>query len=167
MMLESLQLDSFLRVLLSYLAGTLEEVVGLEDSSGLIAVVGQQVGEDVNQFYQSSFNTERLSPSQIASALVDFKKRIDGDFYIIEQSSDKIVLGNRHCPFNHFVEGHASLCMMTSSVFGVIASQNTGYAKVELHRTIAQGDRECRVIVYLRSTEESNHAEGREYYQLP
>jgi hypothetical protein len=57
--------------------------------------------------------------------------------------------------------------MMTSSVFGVIASQNTGYAKVELHRTIALGDRECRVIVYLRSTEESNHAEGREYYQLP
>jgi hypothetical protein len=55
--------------------------------------------------------------------------------------------------------------MMTSNVFGAIAAENLGYAKVELQQTIARGDGGCRVVVYLRPTPESEAAEGREYFQ--
>jgi hypothetical protein len=55
--------------------------------------------------------------------------------------------------------------MMTSNVFGYITAENLGYAKVELQQTIAQGGKECRVVVYLKATEESEKAEGREYFQ--
>jgi hypothetical protein len=53
--------------------------------------------------------------------------------------------------------------MMTSNVFGTIAAENLGYAKVSLEETIATGASGCRVVIYLRQTTESARAEGREY----
>jgi hypothetical protein len=55
--------------------------------------------------------------------------------------------------------------MMTSNVFGSIAADNLGYAKVELQKTIAAGDPECVVVVYLKPTAESEPASGREYFK--
>ena len=95
--------------------------------------------------------------------LVDLKRRIEGDFFVIEESEDKIVLGNRRCPFAEKVIGRPSMCMMTSNVFGHIAADNLGYSKVELRETIAEGAPECRVIVYLKPTAEARAAPGREY----
>ncbi len=43
--------------------------------------------------------------------------------------------------------GRPSLCMMTSNVFGVIAAENLGYAKVALTETIALGAPGCRAVV--------------------
>ena len=77
---------------------------------------------------------------QVAAVLVDLKRRIHGDFFIIEEDDEKIVLGNRACPFAEMVAGRPSLCMMTSNVFGFIAADNLGYSKVELQETIARGD---------------------------
>jgi hypothetical protein len=53
--------------------------------------------------------------------------------------------------------------MMTSNVFGSIAAENLGYAKVELQQAIARRDPGCRVVVYLKPSPESEAADGREY----
>jgi len=37
----------------------------------------------------------RLTRDQVAAVLLDLKRRIQGDFYVIEQDDEKIVLGNR------------------------------------------------------------------------
>ena len=51
---------------------------------------------------------------------------------------------------------------MTSNVFGSIAAQNLGYARVEIEQSIAAGDPGCRVVVHLRPAPEAElHA--REY----
>ena len=55
--------------------------------------------------------------------------------------------------------------MMTSNVFGAIAAENLGYAKVELQETIARGAPGCRVVVHLKATPEAKEAEGREYFK--
>ena len=99
----------------------------------------------------------------MTDVLVDLKRRIQGDFYVIEESDEKIVFGNRACPFADKVLDRPALCMMTSNVFGSIAAENLGYAKVELQQTIATGDPGCRVVLYLKPTPESEAAEGREY----
>ena len=99
----------------------------------------------------------------MAAVCVDLKARIRGDFFVIEQDDDKIVFGNRACPFEEKVVGRTSMCMMTSNVFGVIASENLGYAKVVLEETIARGDAGCRVVVHLRRTDEAERSDGREY----
>lgn len=153
--------DVFLRTLIRELAGTLEDVVGLEEAEGYISVVGANVGELIDGQYKAALAVPRLERAQVRDVLVDLKRRIQGDFYVIEESEDRIVLGNRACPFGDRVVGRPSMCMMTSNVFGFIAAENLGYAKVELQETIARGHRGCRVVVHLRP----NDAQGREYFR--
>lgn len=100
--------DQFLRELLRELATVLEEPVGIEESEGFIAMVGNRIGD---------------------------------------------------IPFGSYVRDRESLCMMTSNVFGKIASSNLGYARVVLEETIAKGDAGCRVVVNF-----GEGAGGREYY---
>lgn len=159
-----LERDVFLRDLIRHLSGTLQDVVGLEEASGFVSVVGQRVGEQVNHTYKSALKVDSLSREQVSDVLVDLKRRILGDFYIIEEDHEKIVLGNRQCPFEDKVQGRPAMCMMTSNVFGVITAENLGYSKVVLEETIARGDAGCRVVVYLQPTPEAESAEGREYY---
>lgn len=156
--------DRFLRSLLRELAGTLEDVVGIEEAKGYISVVGGSIGEAINREYRCALGVERLSPAQVTQVLVDLKRRIEGDFYVISEDENKIVLGNRACPFGDKVVGRPSMCMMTSNVFGGIAAKNLGYAKVELQETIARGHPGCVVVVHLKPTEEAVTAEGREYF---
>jgi len=155
--------DVFLRTLVRELAGTLQDVVGINEASGFVSVVGQRIGDLIDSEYRSALQVSNLSREQVADVLIDLKRRIHGDFYIIEENDEKIVLGNRACPFAEKVNGRPALCMMTSNVFGAIAAQNLGYSKVELQKTIAQGAAECRVVVFLKATPESDAASGREY----
>jgi predicted ArsR family transcriptional regulator len=159
-----LERDVFLRTLIRELAGTLQEVVGLDEASGFISVVGQRMGDQIDQEYKTALQVTKLDRSQVAEVLVDLKRRIQGDFFVIEQDDEKIVLGNRACPFAEKVVGRPAMCMMTSNVFGSIAAKNLGYAKVSLEQTIAVGDPGCRVVVYLKSTPRSEAANGREYF---
>ena len=161
----TLERDVFLRTLIRELSGTLQEIVGLEEAAGFISVVGQAMGDQINTAYKSALKVSDLSREQVAQVLVDLKKRIQGDFYIIEQDDEKIVFGNRVCPFAEKVIDRPSMCMMTSNVFGSIAANNLGYAKVELQETIAEGAQRCRVVVYLKLTEDAEEAEGREYFK--
>lgn len=159
----ALELEGFMRTLLRHLAGTLEEVVGLPEAAGFISVVGQKMGDEIGSAYRTALGVPRLSREQVAAVMVDLKRRIQGDFYVIEQDDEKIVLGNRACPFAEKVVGRPSLCMMTSNVFGVLAAESTGFAKVVLEETIAQGNAGCRVVVYLKPGAAADAADGREY----
>ncbi len=160
-----LERDGFLRLLLRSLTGTLEEVVGLDEAAGFISVVSQRIGDEIDASYKRVLKVDRLTREQVPEVLVDLKRRIRGDFYIIEEDDEKIVLGNRACPFAEKVKDRPALCMMTSNLFGVIAANNLGYAKVVIEKAIARGDSGCRVVVYLKATPEAEAATGREYYQ--
>lgn len=161
----ALDRDLFLRTLLRELAGTLEDVVGLDEAAGFISVVGQRIGDQINAGYRRELALPVLSRTQVADVLVDLKRRIEGDFRVVEQDDTRIVLENRRCPFGDKVVGRPSLCMMTSNVFGVIAAENLGQAKVELVHTIAGGAAGCRVVVHLQHTAQAEAATGREYFK--
>ena len=160
-----LERDVFLRTLLRELSGTLQDVVGVKEAAGFISVVGQRIGDEIDSQYKRALQVDRLSREQVAAVLVDLKRRIKGDFYVVEQDDEKIVFGNRACPFAEKVEGRPSLCMMTSNVFGVIAAENLGYSKVVIDKAIARGDAGCRIVVHLKPTEENQEQEGREYFR--
>jgi predicted ArsR family transcriptional regulator len=146
------------------LATSLEAVIGLEEASGYISLVGQSVGTQINDSYIRALGIDRLSREQVAEVLVDLKWRIGGDFHVIEQDDEKIVLGNHRCPFAEKVIGRESMCMMTSNVFGTIAARHLGYARVDLLETIARGDHGCRVVVHLVSETDAGSSGGREYF---
>jgi predicted ArsR family transcriptional regulator len=157
--------DVFLRTLIRELSGTLQDIVGIDEASGFVSVVGQNMGRQIDRDYKVALDTDELTREQVAQVLVDLKRRINGEFYVISEDEEKIVLGNTACPFAEKVIGRPAMCMMTSNVFGSIAAENLGYAKVELQQTIAKGDQGCRVVVYLKPTAEADEARGREYFR--
>ncbi len=55
-----LQSTSFLQNLLGLVAQTLEDVVGLDDASGFIALVGQQMGNQINELYTQALGDAPL-----------------------------------------------------------------------------------------------------------
>jgi predicted ArsR family transcriptional regulator len=130
-----------------------------------VSIVGQRVGENINEQYKQALALPQLSKAQVRDVLVDLKRRIQGRFYVIEEDDEKIVLGNHACPFGDKVLGRPALCMMTSNVFGVIAAENLGYAKVVLEETIATGAPGCKVTVFLKPTDQAEALAGRDYYR--
>lgn len=158
--------DRFLRLLIRELSGTLEEVVGLEDAEGFISVVGRSIGAHLDRSYRLALETSKLTAEQVSSVLVDLKQRIGGEFFVIEQGPTRIVFGSQTCPFGSSVVGRPSMCMMTSNVFGSIAAENLGYARVELQETIARGAAGCRVVVHL-AVGDPAASSGQEYFADP
>jgi predicted ArsR family transcriptional regulator len=150
--------------MLRELAGTLQDVVGLDEAAGFVSVVGQRIGDTLNAQYREAFGTPALDRPQVAEVLVDLKRRIRGGFSVESQDDTRLVYVNDRCPFEDQVVGRPALCMMTSNVFGSIAADNLGYAKVELAETIAAGQPRCRVIVHLQDTPAARDVEGREYF---
>jgi predicted ArsR family transcriptional regulator len=150
---------------LRHLSGTLQDVVGLDEAAGFISIVGQKMGDDINQGYCRALDVSSLNRQQVAAAMVDLKQRIKGDFSLVSEDAKKIVVQTTSCPFAEKVIGRPSLCMMTSNVFGTIAAENLGYAKVHLAKTIAMGDAGCLIEVYLQHNDEAEASPGNEYYK--
>lgn len=156
--------DLFLRELLRELAGALEDVVGAEQASGFISIVGYRLGKIMDAEYRAALGEERLDLPHAAHALIDLKSRIDGGFAIESLDEERVVLVNTRCPFGAHVSGRPSLCMMTSNVFGKIVAENQGYARVELVGTIARGDPGCRVVIHLNPESRAAGSDDREYF---
>lgn len=89
-----LERDSFLRILIRELSGTLEEVVGIENASGFISTVGQVVGEQLNIMYKSALNASSLGREQVARFL---RGRFRG-VYEAENGKIGIELYKKHTP---------------------------------------------------------------------
>ena len=158
--------DIFFRRMLRELSGTIEGIVGVEQAAGYVAAVGSSIGDWINSAYHAGMGPEDFDVETVARIFVDLKRRIDGGFVVRSVSAESIVLVNDKCPFGDAVIDRPSLCMMTSNVFGRIAADNLGYARVALEQTIAEGDSGCHIVVHL-VPEAGASPDEREYYRLP
>lgn len=156
--------DAFMRTVIRELSGVLEETVGEREAAAYVNHVGLLIGRALNQDYRAAFGTTRLDPQQVATALVHLKERIDGGFSIEAIDADHITLVNSACPFGDKVIGRYSLCRMTVNVFGHIAAENLGYARVRIDEAIARGDNRCRVVVALQKADDVSEHEETEFF---
>jgi predicted ArsR family transcriptional regulator len=161
--------EAFLRALVVQLAQHVEREQGPDAAQAAVAQVGADVGGRMEDEYRRARDLRgTLAPSQIADLYVRLKAAIGGDFYVIEASERRIVLGNRRCPFGSAVQRAPQLCRMTSSVFGGIAARNAGGSAVQLEERIAVGDPECRVVVWLgRAADAAGPEWGHRYAAQP
>lgn len=157
--------EGFLLQLLRELTGTLQDVIGVDEAAGLIALVGQRVGDHILVQYEQALGEQRMDPVRVAALLVDLKRRIEGDFFVVEVGEERIVLGNRRCPFGDAVRDRPALCMMTSNIFGTLAAEHLGRARVSLEETIARGAAGCRVVIWLQETPAARAGAGRDYFR--
>ncbi|MFC6438856.1 methanogen output domain 1-containing protein [Bowmanella sp. JS7-9] len=133
---------------------TLNDVVGEQESHGLISLVADKIGRYFEGMYRHALGMQKFDVDTLAAILIDLKRRIGGEFYIHDIKPTRIELKNTRCPFSERVVGQTTLCAMTSNVFGRISADSQGYAAVELSKTIARGDGHCHVIVHLDSHQE-------------
>jgi predicted ArsR family transcriptional regulator len=154
----NIELDdvTFFQSMIGTLAGTLEEVVGLEDAASFVGVVGGKIGDDLASQYVAGLEGRPPSAELLGTILVDMKARVGGTFRVESVDEHEIVLVNSRCPFAEHVKGRPSLCMMTTNVFGRIVATANGYAHVEIEEAIATGHPGCRVRVHLSPQENVN-----------
>lgn len=135
--------------ILAGMAKLLEDIAGPDDAATYVSSIAGQLGVELERKYMAALNVQRFSREQLSAILVDLKNRAGGAFFVIEETADRIVLGNGACPLGNAVRGHTSLCMTTSNVFGLLAANALGYAAIELQETIAAGAAACRVVIHL------------------
>lgn len=153
--------DAFFADVVGELAGALEDVIGLEDAAGFIAMVGNRIGDDLSRRY-GEIGFPQETGEDIGRMCVDLKNQISGSFEVEEVTDDQVTFTNCDCPFGNRVNGRPSLCMMTTNVFGRIAANATGYARVHLSESIAAGHDRCRVTVSLKPDDDAN---GHEFFR--
>lgn len=156
--------DVFLRSMLRELTGVLEQTVGEKEAEAYVNYVGLILGRSINAAYREAFATGELDLEQVAATLVDLKERIDGDFSVIKLEPEQIELINTKCPFGDKAIGRPSLCRMTANVFGSVAAENLGYARVRIDEAIARGDTCCKVTIDLVRNEEASAGQGTEFF---
>ncbi|NNF53644.1 MAG: hypothetical protein HKN03_04285 [Acidimicrobiales bacterium] len=144
--------ESFLLALVVQMAQSIERDSGPAAAEQLVAELGAGIGFRMEEAFRDARQQPEgpLSADVLAELFVHLKSGIDGDFFVIEANEDRIVLGNRRCPFGDAVRHAPALCRMTSSVFGGIGARNRGAAAVHLEERIAIGDPQCRVTVWLK-----------------
>lgn len=154
--------ETFLRALVVQLAQAIERTGGPSLAEACVAQVGIDVGGQMEAEYRAAAEiVDRLEPEQLAGCFVRLKHAIDGEFFVIEITEERIVLGAKTCPFGDVVKKAPALCRMTSAVFGGIAANNHGEASVTLEERIAVGDPECRVVVHLGPSKDPDGAAHR------
>ena len=154
--------ESFLRALVVQLAQAVERTGGPALAEASVAQVAIDVGSQMEAEYRAAADVvERLDPAQLADCFVRLKHAIDGGFFVIEMTDDRIVLGNTRCPFGDAVRQAPALCRMTSAVFGGIAANSYGEASVTLEERIAVGDPQCRVVIHLGPVDKPSPAAHR------
>lgn len=156
--------ESFLRALVVQLAQAIERNGGPAMAEASVAQVAIDVGSQMEaEFRRAEQIVERLDTDRLAECFLRLKHAIEGEFFVMELTDDRIVLGATRCPFGDVVQKAPALCRMTSAVFGGIAANNHGEASVRLEERIAVGDRQCRVVVELGPDSSAGEAATHHY----
>ena len=114
--------------------------------------------------YRQEFNlTGILDYDKCAEMIIEIKNKIGGNFSRTSSLPKTIHIINTRCPFGDAVKQTPELCKMTSSVFGGIVARNFGYAKVVLNQTIAAGNANCDVQIFMNPSDAINYI-GDEYH---
>ncbi|WP_318284371.1 methanogen output domain 1-containing protein [Methylorubrum aminovorans] len=154
--------EIFMDLVVTTMGSLFEETVGSNEAGGFVSLVGLAVGEKIQAAYLASSGASQLDRKGMVDALLDMKRRIGSDFYVVEESEQRIVLGNKRCPFGELAKKCPSLCMLTANVCGHLAAESQGYARVDLPETIAAGASECRIVINL---EPDSSGGGRRYHR--
>lgn len=152
--------ERFLASTIHHLAHTLETVAGVEEAEAFLSTVGAELAQELSDDQNTQPGGEPSASQALSQRLIGVETGIGAAFELVEQEENRIVLENHSCPFGQQIVGTRSVCMVTANLLGHLASKDTGYAKIHLEKTIARGDRMCRVNVSL----DENDRPGLEYF---
>ena len=141
--------EMFLATVVKALNDTLGDTVGPREAKGFDHLVGMAVAEQVLAGYLAAAGASRLDLTATLDALLDWKRRLGGDFTILERTDKRVVLVYGRCPFAGLAGDTGAMCRVASHVFGHMVAESQGYGRVTLTDTIARGAAGCRIVIDL------------------
>ncbi len=141
--------ERFQRNLIARLIDAISQQHGTGDGAHALSKIGKTLAAELAVALGDDPHAVPLGSEQIAAILVELKRRIGAKFQVVSVSSERIVLKNSYCPFAESAVGRPMLCELTSSVMGRMVAGQTGYARVHIPKSIAQGDDGCIVVIEL------------------
>jgi serine/threonine-protein kinase RsbW len=91
--------------------------------------------------------------------LVEAHRSLGSDARVLAADDDVVEVAVSACPFRSGVASAPSLCHVTTGLAGRLAARVHGSATVLLDESIAAGDEECHLQVWLRKPEEEVRGE--------
>ncbi|MEW6544871.1 MAG: LuxR C-terminal-related transcriptional regulator [Nitrospirota bacterium] len=127
--------------------------------------IGVQIGRQVSEQHRLTLGLSLpFSRKEYGRCLSQsLPERMGWPCSLLEETADRLRFNIPSCPFGRSVAGNSDFCRLTSGVFGGIAADQFGYAKVCLTQGHGTPPRNCCVTVYIRKTDESMAAEGTVY----
>jgi hypothetical protein len=128
-----------------------------------MSIVGQTLGDQIDRDYKQALTVSNLTREQVAHVLVDLNRRIHGDFCVIEEDENKIVLGKSSLPIRRPSHLSSVPVHVHQQYFRCDCRGKSGLRQGRAAREDAKGQPGCRVVVHFNPTPEAEAAEGREY----
>lgn len=154
--------ELFLAMLVRAFNDTLCDTVGPREAEGFNHLVGMAIAEQVLASYLAVAGVSRLDLTATLDAMRDWKRRLGGDFTILERTDKRVVLVNGRCPFAGMIGDSGAMCRVASHVFGHMVAESQGYGRVTLSDTIARGSHGCRIVIDLEP--DDHDGPGHSYY---
>ena len=154
--------EMFLATLVKALNDTLGDTVGPREAKGFDHLVGMAVAEQVLAGYLAAAGASRLDLTATLDALLDWMRRLGGDFTILERTDKRVVLVYGRCPFAGLAGDTGTMCRVASHVFGHMVAESQGYGRVTLRNTIACGSRGRGIVIDLEP--DDHDGPGQSYY---
>lgn len=104
-----------------------------------------------------------FSRKDYAHCLLSLKELWGWECVMLDESANSLSLRIPSCPFGSSAARGSELCELDSAMYGGIAAEQFGYAKVCLKRGCGTLPQNCLVTIHIRKTDESLAAQGETY----
>lgn len=148
----------FQRSLIARLSDLLSERVGRRRAEAELSHIAELLALELHALRGREDPIPEGDVERLADTLVALKRRIGARFRIVSVTPWQIVLKNSVCPFAEKASGRPALCTITASVFGRLAAETMGFARVHIPKSITQGDSGCLVVIDLVPNQASVYA---------
>jgi RNA polymerase sigma factor (sigma-70 family) len=126
--------------------------------------VGISLGQRASRRYQETHRSSKpFSPQDYIHCIEGLKEQWGWDCSPTEATTDAVTFTVPVCPFGDYATNAPNVCLIESGILGGIAAEHFGESKVAIHRGAGDPPRGCRLVVYLRKSEQSVAAEGETY----
>lgn len=117
--------------------------------------IGAEFGQTVSRSYRDYFNLERLAPEYLPGLIFEVTYKTGGGFMLYRTFKGGCVLQSTRCPLPGALWGNVAMCEACKGCVGGVVSDNTGYAKVHLAKSLTRGFKSCLMVVYFEKTKKT------------
>ncbi len=96
----------------------------------------------------------------VAALIVEAHQALGSDARVLATDEETLEVAVSRCPFGFGAPAASSLCHVSTGLAGRLAARVTGRSTVVLEETIAAGDQECRLQLWLGTPEEEVRGES-------